>query len=547
MTDGNKTWKEALAGLGCLPIPVCIIFLLSCLLNASAIYNKIVEGDVKLFLFLSISVIYLVVFSFVMRIRILKEDHQSNVQKLERDKSKYLVEIERKYRQKQHALDSQISAKEDEIFRRETKVREFVNSLDEKKYCAQLISDFKTVIYDQAAEWLTYRNYAAPSAAETVRRLKEETKKIIQEYKEYQYKEKEREKQAQEKVDQVNAKCYLLRKVNSYIEERMKSTTPFQEVAELYADALSIAYGGIAQELREKVRPAKALANEIEQKLKGKIREVAYEAKQTKYRLDFLLSVFPEMEHYVFDDESLISMAEYKGIADFNENRDRAHDYLSDEEYAQLNEEEKYQLSLDRYKERHRPNAWIAGAEYEMYCSYLLKKNGFSVIENGIDMRKADMGRDIIAYKDGNTYIIQCKRYSNHNINGDEKYIHENIICQLYGTTIEYQFANPDNTLFADYSHIIPVLYTTGQLSDMAKAFAKRLGVKVVYCNMGDYPMIKCNINNGERIYHLPFDQQYWNTKIEKDGEFYAWTVQEAVSANFRRAQRWTGNDNTTN
>ena len=217
---------------------------------------------------------------------------------------------------------------------------------------------------------------------------------------------------------------------------------------------------------------------------------------------------------------------------------------LSDEEYNSLSDIEKYQLSLDRYKRRHRPNSWVAGAEYEMYCSYLLKQNGFTVVENGIMMRKADLGRDIIAYKNGNTYIIQCKRYSLQNRDGNERFIHENVICQLYGTTIEYRITNPDNSLFAEQNRIYPVLYTTGILSEMASKFAEQLGVLVVNCKMGDYPMVKCNINDeGERIYHLPYDQQYWKTKIEKKGEFYAWSVSEAEQAGFRRAMRWTGHN----
>ena len=206
---------------------------------------------------------------------------------------------------------------------------------------------------------------------------------------------------------------------------------------------------------------------------------------------------------------------------------------LPDEEYKNLSDVQKYQLSLDRYKERRKPNAWIAGAEYEMYCCYLLRKNGFNVIENGIKMRKSDLGRDIIAYKDGNTYIIQCKRYSLFNQDGTDKYVHENVICQLFGTTIEYQISNPDCTLFAQLNKVVPVLYTTGRLSNMASAFAKRLNVKVIQCEMNEYPMIKCNINNGKKIYHLPFDQQYWNTRIEIPGECYCWTVQEAEEKGF--------------
>lgn len=44
----------------------------------------------------------------------------------------------------------------------------------------------------------------------------------------------------------------------------------------------------------------------------------------------------------------------------------------------------------------------------------------------------------------------------------------------------------------------------------------------------------------GERVYHLPFDQQYDTTVIEPDrGELYAATVAEAEELGFRRAWRW--------
>ena len=56
------------------------------------------------------------------------------------------------------------------------------------------------------------------------------------------------------------------------------------------------------------------------------------------------------------------------------------------------------------------------------------------------------------------------------------------------------------------------------------------------------YPMIKCNINqrSKEKIYHLPFDQQYDRAKIDMNkGEFYASSVSEAEEAGFRRAKRF--------
>lgn len=69
--------------------------------------------------------------------------------------------------------------------------------------------------------------------------------------------------------------------------------------------------------------------------------------------------------------------------------------------------------------------------------------------------------------------------------------------------------------------------------------FANKLNELYVIKKLDDYPMIKCNFNNDNKIYHLPFDQQYYRTKIEHPGEFYAWTIEEAVNAGFRRARRY--------
>lgn len=69
---------------------------------------------------------------------------------------------------------------------------------------------------------------------------------------------------------------------------------------------------------------------------------------------------------------------------------------------------------------------------------------------------------------------------------------------------------------------------------------ANRLGVPVKYIPLDlGYPMIKCNVNQGNKIYHLPFDQQYDRVKIQHDGEFYVKTVGEAERKGFRRAKRY--------
>ncbi|HET6202929.1 MAG TPA: hypothetical protein VFI25_09025 [Planctomycetota bacterium] len=59
-------------------------------------------------------------------------------------------------------------------------------------------------------------------------------------------------------------------------------------------------------------------------------------------------------------------------------------------------------------------------------------------------------------------------------------------------------------------------------------------------------PMVKCNVNGStkERIYHLPFDQQYDRTAIGTiPGECYVATVREAERLGFRRAWRFRGGE----
>lgn len=86
---------------------------------------------------------------------------------------------------------------------------------------------------------------------------------------------------------------------------------------------------------------------------------------------------------------------------------------------------------------------------------------------------------------------------------------------------------------------------TSTRLSDRARGFAKLIGVEVDDgLRLARYPCIKCHISKqtGEKIYHLPFDQQYDHTIIETGkGEYYLETVREAERRGFRRAFRYRG------
>lgn len=315
------------------------------------------------------------------------------------------------------------------------------------------------------------------------------------------------------------------------IHQLLQSSTPFKSSAELIARIESAMYDYISGELRYKQNPAITTADRIEKEFKQEYIKwrVLYEELYAKYQ--FLCETFPDLKLYIDDEESLVQLEDITSINDLTDDTDRTADYLTKEEWMRLTPIERNQLALDRYIKKGRKSNAIIGFEYEMYVDYMLRTKGFSTTPHGILEGVNDLGRDILAERDYDgiteTYIIQCKLRSH------DKVIHENVICQLFGTTLEYKFANKDK-------NVIPVICTNVPLSGTAKRFADIFHIFQLCTPMREYPRIKCNINsNGEKIYHLPFDQQYWRTQIKNDGECYAWTVREAEDMGFRRAMRY--------
>jgi hypothetical protein len=91
------------------------------------------------------------------------------------------------------------------------------------------------------------------------------------------------------------------------------------------------------------------------------------------------------------------------------------------------------------------------------------------------------------------------------------------------------------------------VLVTSTNLSKTAHEFAAVLGITVhERVPLVRYPAVKCNTKGHEdqRIYHLPFDQQYDKIVMGRTAErFYVETVAEAESRGFRRAWHWRSKD----
>lgn len=255
-------------------------------------------------------------------------------------------------------------------------------------------------------------------------------------------------------------------------------------------------------------------------------------AKEAQYQLQYLFQLYPALEDIIECEFSELPQIELDELSD----RDRTRDYLSKEEWETLSTTQKNQLALDRYFESHSKTKWQIGRDYENYIGYLYTKDGYEIDYFGSYMGVEDLGRDLIAKKGNKIHIIQCKYWSS------KKVIREKHINQLYGTLISYCIENN-----IPKGNATGVLITNIELSDMAKKMANYLGIKYrEHIEKGKYPCIKCNVNYDSyglktKIYHLPFDQKYDVTKITKNDEFFAFTVEEAERMGFRRSFKWFG------
>lgn len=202
--------------------------------------------------------------------------------------------------------------------------------------------------------------------------------------------------------------------------------------------------------------------------------------------------------------------------------------WLSQEDFDALSDADKSQRLIDRYLNDRSKNAWEAGIKYERYIGYLCEQQGYSVKYTGALLKLNDMGRDLIVSKGKSIYIVQCKRYA------DNKEIHENHLFQLFGSVMHYSMEHPDKSVYG-------VFATSAAFSSVAAECAKKLDIKVYeHLKFEPYPAIKCNIGrSGEKIYHLPFDQQYDTVTVEtRKGEMYVSTIKEAEDAGYRHAMR---------
>ena len=250
-----------------------------------------------------------------------------------------------------------------------------------------------------------------------------------------------------------------------------------------------------------------------------------------QYKFEYLLSIYPELRAYKDDDAYIKYIQE-------EEQRCNIDNWLDDKNYSKLSEIEREQLAVERYIDNYkfRWSNWEKGRNYEIYVAYMLYNDkticndGYDIIQEGLNKKLEDKGRDIIAIhrKTGRVLIVQCKNWSEHSI------IRENVIFQLYVSYTQWLVDN-GKSLTDD---VIPCLYYTCDLSSVAEECARMLHVRCKKLPMGKFPAIKCNVNHntGQLIYHLPFDRHYDLVKINAKGKGYKFSIAEAIKEGFRRA-----------
>lgn len=380
------------------------------------------------------------------------------------------------------------------------------------------------VAYSIITDKVNYEKRAIADAA-TAKKVKQENKNLeLHNKKEELY----------EKTALINN---LIKKADKSIQSEAKNKGNKKARAwfgALYAETQSLLDNYRSNLLRYKKRPSLKGAEQVREVKKEK-RELNKKLKILEYQLKTYEQYFPIIEDfkdYILEDDTFLIKSD--GSISQDEDYDPVQKFLKPEEFKKLPIDKKNQLALDRYLNKTHTKLEI-GRFYERYIGYLYEQEDWIVKFFGIIEGFDDLGRDLVCKKGNEIHIVQTKNWSKYKI------IREKYLYQHFATTIHYQLQEK----ISKKVKVKPIFYATIDFSDMAKKVSKALNIQIKTEKLKkDYPMIKCNINPStkEKIYHLPFDQQYDKVIIGNNpGELYVKTVTEATKKGFRRAFRYRG------
>lgn len=290
--------------------------------------------------------------------------------------------------------------------------------------------------------------------------------------------------------------------------------------------------------LEKKTHPAIKTAEKLSNLALEK-RELSKKLKIAIARIDYYEKLFPWLSDYVdIDIDSLLShVSDQEKESEY----DPVRKFLVQGEYENLSSAERNQLALERYWTGKKP-PWQLGRDYERYIGYLYERDGYDVRYFGVEAGLGDLGRDLICLRDSEVLVVQCKYWA------ANKIIHEKHISQIFGTTVMYEMEQKSKHTekHQEQIYIKPVFVTSTILSEKAIQFAKYLNVEIKQeVKLDKYPCVKCNTwgTSGEKIYHLPMDQQYDKLITSRENRFYMESAIEAEKLGFRRAWKWHSNN----
>jgi len=326
-----------------------------------------------------------------------------------------------------------------------------------------------------------------------VEKDREEWKLKVEEWNKKIQKDKEEIQEKQNKSEK-----YLISKTGQLDQEIQKiakqKSMGFPWLSEAYADYFALKDGELEEYLRHKKHPAYTAAENV-RIIKNEKRELVKENKIVNYKINYFKKLFPWLSELIAEDENEEMPVRIDDDVN-DDNEDRVKNYLTQEEYKKLPSLERNQMALDRYLKNRNKSKWAIGRDYEMYVGYLYEQKGYSIEYKGIIDGFEDLGRDVIAIKDNEVCIIQCKRWAQY------KEIHEKHIFQLFGTTMEYWIKNFKNykkpksfekfAKFLNENKLRPIFFTSTSLSDKAKKMARALSVEIIENEpLGEFPRIK--------------------------------------------------------
>lgn len=191
---------------------------------------------------------------------------------------------------------------------------------------------------------------------------------------------------------------------------------------------------------------------------------------------------------------------------------------------------------LLRYRARKIRSKKYIGLDYERFIGYLLESNGYSVMYNGALKGVKDGGIDLIASKENDLLLIQCKLYKRgRNIPSGYAY-------RLKASVDRYCQDHPEVKRAVGY------LVTNYAVSAKAQSVADASGLQTAIVRYDRYyPCVKCvsfYTKKGARrsYYYMPWQSSYDKVNVLPEADdCYVFTAREAESLGYHyRGRKYT-------